>query len=58
MELFLSLDKKLLCYFSYKLRIIMKVLIGIILNGVVFFISELYCGLISDLDIVKSLGYF
>lgn len=53
MELFFSLDKRLLCYLSYKLRIIMKFFIGIIFNGVVLFCSDLYCGFISDFEIVK-----
>ena len=43
-----SLDKKSLCYSSYKSRTTMKAL---------FFISELYCGSISDPDIVKRSGY-
>ena len=49
-----SLDKKSLCY---KSRTTMKALIGITPNGVVFFTSELYCGSISDPDIVKRSGY-
>ena len=52
-----SLDKKSLCYSSYKSRATMKARIGITPNGVVSFTSELYCGSISDLDIVKSSGY-
>ena len=35
----------------------MKSLIGITPNGVVSFTSELYCGSISDPDIVKRSGY-
>ncbi|XP_068757544.1 uncharacterized protein [Montipora capricornis] len=52
-----SLDKKSLCYSSYKSRTTMKALIGITPNGVVSFTSELYCGSISDPDIVKRSGY-
>lgn len=57
MELLFSFDNRFLCYLSYKLCIIMKVLIGIILNGVVLFCSDFYCGLISDIQIVKEFGY-
>ena len=46
-----SLDKKSLCYSSYKSRTTMKALIGITPNGVVSFTSELYCG------VVKRSGY-
>lgn len=36
----------------------MKGFIGIILNGVVLFVSEFYCGLISDFEIVEKLGFY
>ena len=52
-----SLDKRSLCYSSYKSRTTMKALIGITPNGVVSFCSDLYCGSISDPDIVKKSGY-
>lgn len=42
----------------YKLYIIVKGFIGIILNGVVLFVSEFYCGLISDFEIVEKLGFY
>ena len=52
-----SLDKRSLCYSSYKSRTTMKSLIGITPNGVVSFCSDLYCGSISDPDIVRKSGY-
>jgi len=52
-----SLDKKSLCYSSYKSRPTMKALIGITPNGVVSFCSELYCGSISDNAIVNESGF-
>ena len=52
-----SLDKRSLCYSSYKSRTTMKALIGITPNGIVSFTSELYCGSISDPDIVRRSGY-
>ena len=52
-----SLDKRSLCYSSYKSRTIIKSLIGITPNGVVSFCSDLYCGSISDPEIVKQSGY-
>lgn len=52
-----SLDKRSLCYSSYKSRTTMKSLIGITPNGVVSFCSDLYCGSISDPQIVKQSGY-
>ena len=52
-----SLDKKSLCYSSYKSRPTMKALIGITPNGVVLFCSELYCGSISDNAIVNKSGF-
>ena len=52
-----SLDNRSLCYSSYKSRTTMKSLIGITPNGVVSFCSDLYCGSISDIQIVKESGY-
>ena len=52
-----SLDKRSLCYSSYKSRTTIKSLIGITPNGVVSFCSDLYCGSISDPEIVKKSGY-
>ena len=52
-----SLDTRSLCYSSYKSRTTMKALLGITPNGVVSFCSELYCGSISDPDIVKKSGF-
>ena len=52
-----SLDKKSLCYSSYKSRTTMKALIGVTPNGVASFTSELNCGSISDPDTVKRSGY-
>lgn len=52
-----SLDKKSLCYSSYKSRTTLKSLIGITPSGVIPFCSDLYCGSISDPDIVKKSGY-
>lgn len=52
-----SLDNRSLCYSSYKSRTTMKALIGITPNGVVSFCSDLYCGSISDIQIVKESGY-
>lgn len=36
----------------------MKALVGITLNGIVSFASELYCGSKSNLDIVENSGLF
>ena len=52
-----SLNKRSLCYSSYKSKTTMKSLIGITPNGVVSFCSDLYCGSISDPEIVKQSGY-
>lgn len=52
-----SLDKQSVCYSSYKAHTTMKGLIGITPNGVVSFASELYCGSISDPDIVEKSGF-
>ncbi|XP_015778402.1 PREDICTED: uncharacterized protein LOC107356291 [Acropora digitifera] len=52
-----SLDNKSLCYSSYKSRPTMKAFIGITPNGVVSFSSDLYCGSISDPEIVRKSGY-
>lgn len=52
-----SLDKKSLCYSSYKSRTTLKSLIGITPSGVVSFCSDLYCGSISDPEIVKRSGF-
>lgn len=52
-----SLDKRSLCYSSYKSRTTMKALIGITPNGVVSFCSDLYCGSVSDPEIVRKSGY-
>lgn len=50
-----SLDKRSLCYSSYKSRTTMKALLGITPNGVASFCSDLYCGSISDPEIVRQL---
>ena len=52
-----SLDKRSLCYSSYKSRTTVKSLLCITPNGVVSFCSDLYCGSISDPEIVKQSGY-
>jgi hypothetical protein len=52
-----SLDKQSVCYSSYKAHTTMKALVGITPNGVVSFASELYCGSISDPDIVEKSGF-
>ncbi|XP_068758304.1 uncharacterized protein [Montipora capricornis] len=52
-----SLDKRSLCYSSYKSRTTMKSLIGVTPNGVVSFCSDFYCGSISDPEIVKQSCY-
>ena len=52
-----SLDKRSLCYSSYKSRTTMKALIEITPYGVVSFCNDLYCGSISDPEIVKQSGY-
>lgn len=52
-----SLNKRSLCYSSYKSRTTMMSLIGITPNGVVSFCSDLYCGSISDPEIVTQSGY-
>ena len=53
-----SLDNQSLCYSMYKSHTTMKGLIGIIPNGVVSFASELYCGSISDPEIVEKSGFY
>ncbi|KAL9977585.1 hypothetical protein ACROYT_G015005, partial [Oculina patagonica] len=53
-----SLDNQSLCYSSYKAHTTMKGLIGITPNGVVSFASELYCGSISDPEIVEKSGFY
>ena len=52
-----SLDKRSLCYSSYKSRNTMKSLLSISRNEVVSFCSDLYCGSISDPEIVKQSWY-
>ena len=53
-----SLDNQSLCYSMYKSHTTMKGLIGITPNGVVSFASELYCGSISDPEIVEKSGFY
>ena len=52
-----SIDNNSLCYSSYKSRPTMKAFTGITPNGVVSFSSDLYCGSISDPEIVRKSGY-
>jgi len=58
MESLSSLDNQSLCYSMYKSHTTMKGLIGITANGVVSFASELYCGSISDAEIVEKSGCY
>ena len=53
-----SLDNQSLCYSMYKSHTTMKALIGITPNGVASFASELYCGAISDPEIVEKSGFY
>ena len=53
-----SLDNQSLCYSMYKSHTTMKALIGITPNGVVSFASDLYCGSISDPDIMEKSGFY
>ena len=53
-----SLDNQSLCYSMYKSHTTMKALIGITPNGVVSFASDLYCGSISDPDIMEESGFY
>lgn len=52
MEIFFVLDNQFVCYLYYKLNIIMKGFVGIILLGVCLFVSDLYIGLIFDKEII------
>lgn len=52
-----GLDNQSACYSHYKSHNTMKGLVGITPNGVISFMSDLYSGSISDLEIVKKSGY-
>ena len=52
-----GLDNQPACYSQYKSHNTMKGLVGITPNGVISFVSDLYSGSISDIEIVKKSGY-
>ena len=52
-----GLDNQSACYSHYKSHTTMKGLVGITPNGVISFVSDLYCGSISDPEIVNKSGY-
>ncbi|XP_046864361.1 uncharacterized protein LOC124458378 [Xenia sp. Carnegie-2017] len=52
-----ALNNQSACYSSYKSRPTMKVLIGITPSGVLSYISELFPGSTSDLEIVKKSNF-
>ncbi len=57
MESLSGLDKRSLCYSSYKSRTTMKALLGITPNCIDSFCIDLYCGSISDPEIVRKSGF-